>query len=226
MVTLDKKQRRKEKKRGWWKLVPLLHAALFFGLYLLAILVYMKIWFNAPKLRFFFVPVVCLYYSMLAAIGYWFCTRTERLKERELMGDEWFFKTYPIERWLNRWNKWYRRRSLQRIKEIREKRMERERGRYWKPVERMPMEDWKRELILRGPELDKPKLKQLRKAEKQERAEFDPRREARKEAERMKYQRKLEAKMARELSKKGPDLPDSGFESWYETNPDKRQVIR
>ena len=101
MVTLDKKQRRKEKKRGWWKLVPLLHAALFFGLYLLAILVYMKIWFNAPKLRFFFVPVVCLYYSMLAAIGYWFCTRTERLKERELMGDEWFFKTYPIERWLN-----------------------------------------------------------------------------------------------------------------------------
>lgn len=210
---LDKQERKELKKRGWWKFVPLLYTFAFAALGFILILIYIKIFLSAPILKWFFVPVVLLYFAALAAAGYWLGTRTARLKEREFMGDEWFFNRYPLERWLNRWSKTYRNWQLKRIRQIRAAREARSAT---SEHSFAVAEKREQDLKNRGPEL------QRRKPE----FGFAKRmHEASLVRDREKYRKSFEAKQAKELGRKGPDLPDSGFASWNETSKSKKQII-
>ena len=70
---------------------------------------------------------------------------------------------------------------------------------------------------LRGPELEDTGW--LRSA-------MARRKEAREASEREKLRSAKQEKRARERLAHSPDLPESGFASWYETNSDRRQIIR
>lgn len=214
-VTLDQHQSKKDGRRGLWKFIPLFHTALILALVFGLELVYIQIFMIAPKLKFFFVPTVILYFSAISALAYWLGTSVDRLKERELMGDEWFFNQYPLERWLNRWSKNYQSWQIRRIRQMREART----------VDRPPAyrstvtEPWERGQ--RGPELEQRGwLKSLAARSQAATTEAD------REKDREKYRREMKRRIEKELSKNGPDLPDAGLASWYETNADKRQFIQ
>lgn len=221
VISLEQKQSRKDRRRGLYKFIPLVHtgliAALIFGLEIL----YAWIVLSAPKLRWFFVPTVFVYFAVLSAAAYWFGTRVERLKERELMGDEWFFTHYPLERWLNRVSKRYGDWQLRRIRQMREARAEARVPAYRSGVTRPPAcrsgVTEPRTQTLRGPELEDTGW--LRSA-------MARRKEAREASEREKLRSAKQEKRARERLAHSPDLPESGFASWYETNSDRRQIIR
>lgn len=225
VISLERKQSRREHRRGLYKYIPLVHTALIAALLFVLEIVYARIVLSAPKLKWFFVPVVLLYFGVLSAAAYWFGTRVERLKERELMGDEWFFAHYRLERWLNRFSKRYGDWQLRRIRQMREARAEARPPAYRSGVTQTPAYrngvPQPRTQALRGPEIDDTGW--LRSA-------MARRKEARMEAERENYQKEMRARSAGGRSAKrgakGPDLPASGFASWYETNSDRRQIIR
>lgn len=221
IISLEQKQSRKDRRRGLYKYIPLLHtaliAALIFGLEIL----YAWIVLSARTLRWFFVPTVFVYFGVLSAVAYWFGTRVERLKERELMGDEWFFSHYPLERWLNRVSKRYGDWQLRRIRQMREARAEARVPAYRSGVTQPPAcrrgAAQPQSRTLRGPELEDTGWLRSRMAHRSE---------ARREAEREKLRSAKQEKRARERLAHSPDLPESGFASWYETNSDRRQIIR
>ena len=228
---LDKQERKQQKKRGFWKLVPLWHTALIAALMFGLEIVYIQIFLNAHKLRWFFVPLVFVYFAAVSAVAYWFATRVDRLKERELMGDEWFFHQYPLERWLNRWSKWYSRWQIEQVKKMRERRQK-----HNVPLGGAsavaPENAWA--MNLKGPEMEERGLftKHRRTDEtgrralrRQKKAQEQLQHEAKLQEERKKYLQELREKRAKEAVKYGPDLPDSGFASWCETNADQSQII-
>ena len=90
VISLEQKQSRRERRRGLYKYIPLLHTALIAVLLFVLEIAYARIVLSAPKLKWFFVPVVLLYFGVLSAVAYWFGTRVERLRNAKKMATSGF----------------------------------------------------------------------------------------------------------------------------------------
>lgn len=99
----------KAKNPDWWlSLAPVFQAMFYFCLFVLHFLVFVAVLLSGPKLRYFYVPALVLYLVVVLVEGYWVVTRVERLKEREIFGDDWYFQEYPLERYRFRLFQLYR----------------------------------------------------------------------------------------------------------------------
>ena len=215
-----KKEIREARKSGFWKFVPVLETFMIAAMLQVIFLIAAFIYISAPYLGVFFIPTFFSHFLLWSVIGYWLCTRVERLKERELMGDEWYFNRYPLERWLVSWNKLYRNWQIRRIQRIREERKQREANRgvsIFADGRGKSSKTRERALAMRGPELD---LRQQKKELKREARAL-----ANKEKEQEKAKKDFLKRVTREYGKNGPDLSDDAFACWCETSPEKTQFV-
>lgn len=220
MYLETRKEQKAAAKSGWWKFLPILHTMMIVGALWIILLTALFIYMNASSLKVFFIPILFSHFIFWFLVAYWLGTRVERVKERELMGDEWFFERYPMERWLVQWNKTYRDWQIRRIQRIREERKLREensRTLFTKNHGKRE-ETGARTLAMRGPELDPRQLEKERKRE--------VRAVAKREKEQRRAQKDFLKRVEREYGKGGPDLSDDAFACWCETSPEKTQFVK
>ena len=97
------------------QLVPLLHCYLVILAVLFARQIFIIIFLGAKALKWFTVPLLILYLTLLAAIGaaLWWCK--ERIQLIALMGEELFYEEYPFDRWVQEKRKAWRTKKTAKI---------------------------------------------------------------------------------------------------------------